>query len=151
MDDDDECLLVFDKASWHYEGKFPKDLDEEQAFVHTGMFLGWIVDAGLYSEDFADDFKSEIKKFKARKLTGSGIYASADGVFDEEMLNPEGLAFTKAYFDFDKGQYLKDYGKLLSDKLLSMYHVQDTWDNYDRLKTQIDNRFKSWKKKQKSK
>jgi hypothetical protein len=151
MDDDDDGLLVFDKADWHSEGKFPKELDEDQALVHTGMFLGWVVDAGLYSEDFADDFKSEIKKFKARKLTGPGIYASADGVFDEEMLNAEGLAFAKAYFDFDQGQYLKDYGKLLSDILPSMYHVQDTWDNYDRLKPQIDKRFAAWKKKRKSK
>ena len=156
MDDDDDDLdddglLVFDKAKWHYEGKFPEGLGEEQAFVHTGMFLGWVVDAGLYSEDFADDFKREIKKFKARKLTGSGIYAAADGVFDEEMLNIEGLAFAKAYFDFDKGQYLLDYDKLLSAKLPSMYHVQDSWENYDQLRVQIDKRFAAWKKKRKVK
>lgn len=150
-DGDNDDFLVFDKAKWHYEGEFPEDLDEMQGFVHTGMFVGWIVDTGLYGEEFADDFKSEIRKFKARKLTGSGIYASADGVFDEEMLNAEGLAFTKAYFDFDKGQYLKDYEKLLSGKLPSMYHVQDTWENYDLLKTQIDNRFAAWKKKRKVK
>ncbi len=150
-DDFDDDLLVFDKAKWHYEGDFPEDLGEEQGFVHTGMFVGWIIDAGLYSEDFADDFKSEIRKFKARKLTGSGVYAAADGVFDEEMLNPEGLAFATEYFDFDKGQYLKDYDKLLSGKLPSMYHVQDTWENYDRLREQIDKRFAAWKKKRKSK
>lgn len=149
MDDDDDDLLVFDKAKYHYEGKFPEDLDEEQGFVHTGMFLGWIVDTGLYSEDFADDFKSEIRKFKATKLTGTGVYKSADGVFEEEMLNAEGLAFTTAYFDFEKGRYLKDYDQLLSGKLPSMYHVQDTWENYDRLKPQIDKRFAAWKKKRK--
>ena len=150
-DFDDVDLLVFDKAKYHYEGDFPEDLDEKQGFVHTGMFLGWIIDTDLYSEDFADDFKSEIRKFKARKLTGSGVYASADGVFEEEMLNSEGLAFTKAYFDFDKGQYLTDYDKLLSGKLPTMYHVQDTWENYDHLKAQIDKRFAAWKKKRKVK
>ena len=39
--------IVFDKAKWHYEGNFPGDLDERQAFVHTGMFLGWIIDKDL--------------------------------------------------------------------------------------------------------
>ena len=147
MDDDD---IVFDKAKWHYEGKFPKDLDEEQGFVHTGMFLGWIIETGLYSEDFVDDFKSEIRKFKTRKLTGTGVYAAADGVFDAEMLNREGVAFAKAYFDFDTGKYLKDYDKILTRKLPTLYHVQDTWDNYDLIKPQIDKRFAAWKKKRKT-
>ena len=147
MDDDD---IVFDKAKWHYEGKFPKDLDEEQGFVHTGMFLGWIIETGLYSEDFVDDFKSEVRKFKARKLTGTGVYAAADGVFDAEMLNREGVAFAKAYFDFDTGKYLKDYDKILTRKLPTLYHVQDTWDNYDLIKPQIDKRFAAWKKKRKT-
>jgi hypothetical protein len=146
-DFDDEDLLVFDKAKWHYEGEFPGYLDEERAFVHTGMFLGWIIDNKLYSEDFADDFRDEIRSFKSRKMTGSDVYSAADGVFAEEMVNPEGRAFAVAYFDFDKGQYLKDYEKLLSAKLPSMYHVKDTWENYDRLKLQIDKRFAAWRRK----
>jgi hypothetical protein len=139
--------MVFDKAKWHYEGDYPADLDEDQAFVHTGLFLAWILDAGLYSEEFAEDLAKEIRRFKARKLTGPGVYRAADGVFADDMLNEEGLAFTRAYFDFEKGKYLKDYEKLLAADLPSMYHVPDTWESYDTLKPQIDKRYAAWQKK----
>ena len=43
---------VYDKAEYHYDGEFPADLPIEQAFVHTGMFLGWIVYHHLYSDWF---------------------------------------------------------------------------------------------------
>jgi len=140
---------VFDKAKWHYEGDYPAELDEDQAFVHTGLFLGWIIDLGFYSKEFAEDFAKEIRRFKARRLTGPGVYGAADGVFAADMLNAEGLAFAEAYFDFETGKYLKDYEKLLTQKLPSMYHVPDIWESYDTLKPQIDKRYIAWNKKQK--
>lgn len=139
--------LVFDKAKWHYEGEYPADLAVDQAFVHTGLYLGWIIDVGLYSEEFAEDFVKEIKRFKARKLTGPGVYRAADGVFTDDMLNEDGLEFTEAYFDFETGKYLKDYEKLLSAALPSMYHVPDSWESYDLLKPQIDKRYSAWRRK----
>jgi hypothetical protein len=143
--------IVFDKAKWHYQADdYPVDLDERQAFVHTGLFLGWIIDAGLYSEEFAEDFEKEIRRFKARKMTGPGVYRVADGVFADDMLNEEGLAFTQTYFDFEKGKYLKDYKKLLEAGLSSEYRVPDTWESYDTLKPQIDKRYGAWQKKNRS-
>jgi hypothetical protein len=139
--------IVFDKAKWHFQGDFPKDLGEEQAYVHTGIFLGWIIDNELYSEDFAEENVKEIRKFKARKMTGPDVYRAGDGVFLDDMLNEEGLAFTKAYFDFDKGKYLKDYEKILAADLPTTYHVQDSWENYDQLKPCIDKRFAAWRRK----
>jgi len=141
---------VFDKAKWHYEGDYPAGLDPDQAFVHTGLFLGWIIDAGLYSEEFAQDFAKEIRRFKARKLTGPGVYRAADGVFADDVLSEAGRAFALAYFEFDSGKYLNDYDKLLSSGLPSMYHVPDTWACYDALKPQIDKRYAAWRKKHRS-
>jgi hypothetical protein len=46
--------VVYDKAKYHYDGKFPPELPTEQAFVHTGLYLGWLVDLNLYSADFAE-------------------------------------------------------------------------------------------------
>ncbi len=139
--------IVFDKADWHSDGEFPDDLDAYQAFVHTGLYLGWIIDTGLCSEEFLDDSVDEIGEFKARKMTGPGVYQSVDGVFMDEMLSPEGIEFTEAYFDFEKGKYIPDYEKLFLGELPTMYHVQDTWENYDLLKSQIDKRFAAWRKK----
>jgi hypothetical protein len=37
------------------------------------------------------------------------------------------------------------YGELLAKGLPSMYHVADTWPNYDKLKKRIDQRYREWK------
>jgi hypothetical protein len=76
---------------------------------------------------------------------------AADGVFADDILNEEGLAFAQAYFEFKTGNYLKDYDKLLSAGLPSMYHVPDTWESYDAIKPQIDKRYRAWQKKRRSK
>lgn len=139
--------IVFDKAKWHSGGEFPDDLDEDQAFVHTGLFLGWVIDTGLCSQEFTEDSADEIGEFTARKMTGPGVYESVDGVFMDEMLNPEGIDFAIDYFDFEQGKYLSDYETVLLGDLPTMYHVQDTWENYNLLKPQIDKRFAAWRKK----
>jgi hypothetical protein len=138
---------VYDKAKWHFQGDYPADLDEDQAYVHTGLFLGWVIDTGLYSDLVAQLAKTPIRKFKARKLTGPGVFRFCDGALDDEMLNEEGRAFARAYFDFDGGKFLDDYERLLAADLPSMYHVPDTWDSYDTLKPQIDKRYAAWRKK----
>jgi hypothetical protein len=46
--------VVYDKAKYHYDGKFPPELPTEQAFVHPGLYLGWLIDLNLYSADFAE-------------------------------------------------------------------------------------------------
>jgi hypothetical protein len=136
---------VYDKAKWHYEGDFPADLPKRQAFVHTGMYLGWIIDRGLYSEEFAVDAAKDIRRFKARQITGPQVYRICDGSLAADMLSEEGNAFSRAYFDFDKGRFLSDYDELMCDELPSMYHVRGTWKNYERLKARIDSRFAKWK------
>jgi hypothetical protein len=44
--------IVYDKAKYHLVGVFPA----EQSFIHTGMFLGWVLDRDLYSEWFGQEF-----------------------------------------------------------------------------------------------
>jgi hypothetical protein len=140
-------IFVYDKAKWHFQEDYPEDLDDSQAYVHTGLFVGWVIDAGLYSEEFAELFARPIRHFKARKKTGPDVYAYGDGVLDETMLNAEGNAFALDYFEFNTGKYLEDYERLLGRKLPSLYHVPNTWKNYDTLKAQIDKRFAAWRKK----
>jgi anaerobic magnesium-protoporphyrin IX monomethyl ester cyclase len=80
-----------------------------------------------------------------------GLFYKIDGVLADDMLNDEGNAFSKYYFDFDKGQYLKDYENLFAAELPTLYHVSDSWRNYDRLKEIIDLRYSEWKKSKKKK
>lgn len=53
--------VICDKAKYHYEGDFPKDLPIEQVFVHTEMFLGWVIENNLFSGGFEEVSQDEIK------------------------------------------------------------------------------------------
>ncbi|CEY28937.1 Uncharacterised protein [Streptococcus pneumoniae] len=117
----------------------------EQAFVHTGMFLGWIIDNHLFSDEFLEETEEEINKFKLRKMTGTQVYMFWDGVLSDDMLNDEGNQFAIDYFDFEKGLYLDDYDDVFLE-CDTLYQVQDTWGNYFKLKEVIDTRYKEWKK-----
>ena len=41
---------IYDNAKSHFLGNFPDSLPIEQAYVHIGMYLGWIIESDLYSE-----------------------------------------------------------------------------------------------------
>ena len=141
-------IKVYDKAKYHYGGQFPPNQTIEQALVHTGMYLGWIIDTGLYSEEFAED-QETISAFKARKMTGAQVYQKHNGCFTDNMLNDEGNLFSQFYFDIESGRYLADYEDTLCQDLPSLYRVKDTWENYRRIKAVIDAKFLGWKKKSK--
>jgi hypothetical protein len=137
---------VYDKAKWHFGGEFPDDLDDFQGYVHTGMFIGWLIDNALMSEEFNADHEAEIQLFKQHELTGSQIFERCcDGVLMLEDISELGNRFALHYFDFETGQYLNDYDTTLSNGLPSMYHVADTWDNYKKLKSVLDKWFTDWK------
>ena len=64
----------------------------------------------------------------------------------------EGNAFIKAYYTHPKksyGQYLVDYSDVFFGPDPSLYHVADSWENYDRLASFIDRRYRDWKRKRK--
>lgn len=71
--------VIYDKAKYHYNGDFPEDLPIEQAYVHTGMFLGWIIENNLYSKAFEEKSQDDINKFKLRQITGTQIYMKWGG------------------------------------------------------------------------
>lgn len=139
--------FVYDKAKYHTDGDYPADLPPGQALVHTAMYLGWIVDNELYSEEFADepDDAERIAEFQRRETKPTALYSAWDGCLVSDMLNDKGNAFSRYYFDFDKGRYLSDYEELLAIDLPSLYHVSETWENYDKLTARISERYTQWK------
>ena len=144
---------TYDKAKWHYEGDYPKGLPKAQAFVHTGLFTGWLIERNMIDRRFTRQFSREFpvftKQFKERKLTGPQVYKMWGGCLHDEMLTPEANQFAQEYYDGDG--FWKDYRKLLVKRLPSWYHVQDTWANYDILAPQIDARYEAWKSQGKAK
>ena len=136
--------MAYDKADWHLEGEFPKELDHQAAFTHTGMYLAWAILMGLASEEVEDDFGEDVEGLRARSVGPVQLYQTMDGSFTEEELSDDGNAFTESYFD----QYLKDYQATLCNGLPSLYHAAATWENFDKLKTVLDARLAAWRAEQ---
>ena len=51
---------IYDNAKNHFLGNFPEALPIEQAYVHIGMYLGWIIDNDMYSEYFEEESEIQI-------------------------------------------------------------------------------------------
>ena len=138
--------MKYDDASWHYSGNFPEDLPDKAGATHTGMFLAWALLAGLAGELIIDEFPEFLGKLRDRSLTpGELFFDLCDGKFIDEDLNEVGNAFAQDYFDFQKGKYLKDYEAAFGGVGPTLYHVVDSWENFDRLKPVLDRRFTEWK------
>src|SRR4030095_2494126 len=135
-------VIVYDKAKYHYEGTFPPELPQDQAFVHIGMLLGWLADEGMLSEQMYADFADEIESFEERKITGAKLLKLCGGALASDMLNKKGNDFVSAYFK--RGQYLDDYTELVAQGLPSLYHAKDTWENYGRMAHRINRRYHEW-------
>lgn len=140
--------MAYDKIDWHSGGDYPPDLPEENGGTHIGMFLAW----AILNKLEGDLHKSSglISKVRDRSMTGRQFLESeCDCKFTEEDLSEEGNEFASIYYE--QNQYLDDYSDVLGGGLPSLYHVEDTWENYDKLSPVIDSRYSRWKEAKKKK
>ena len=137
-------IHVYDKARWHQDSIIEAGLSEGQEFVHTGLYVGWLIEKGLLSEEMLEDCADEIAAFNQRKKTGPQIFGNDwDGVLSDEMLSEEGNAFSLKYFDFGKkGLFTQDYKKIfgVSDDN-DFFSVEDSWENYDKIRACFERAF----------
>lgn len=151
--------MKYDDASWHYAGNYPKNLPKENAATHIGMFLTWMIDNDMVSQMLLDDFSADLIKVKEGHLTGAEfLMNNCDEKFTDEDLNDEGNAFARDYYEqntqFSKvcSNYFIDYWRLFeyialqnNFKYESIYHVENSWENYEELRLGIDRRYEEWK------
>lgn len=130
---------------WHYgTDDFPKELNDKCGGTHIGMFLTWIINNDLLGELHTTDSLMSIAKVKSREMTGTEFLQNeCDGKFWEEDLSEEGNEFTKYYYE--SNIYYGDYESSLASNSDTLYHVEDTWNNYDVLSKVLDKQFNSWK------
>lgn len=140
--------MKYDDAAWHYEGDYPKDLPDTAAATHIGMFLAWMLLNGLASEELLEDADSDIDDVQARRISGPAFVRR---VLDEKLTDQEfseqGNAFTLAYYkglDNDS-RSIDDYFQVFEVDEASLYGVEDSWENYERLAPLMDARFAAWK------
>lgn len=134
---------IYDNAKEHFLGNFPESLPIEQAYVHIGMYLGWMIDSELYSDYFEDEASAQIFRFKRREISCTILSEVWEGYLDRQFFNKPGNMFT--YYYYAGGLYHADYKELLVQNLPSLYHVSDSWENYDRLKHRMDVRYQDWR------
>ena len=140
-----ERPVVYDKGKYHDETVMESGLPEERAAVHTAFFLGWIMENDLFSDEFRSESSDLIDKYKSKTKTAIDVYDWWDRCLIDDMLSDEGNAFASEYFDFEKGQYLKDYSELLVKELPSEFHVPYTWENQKVMSQRVSQRYLHWK------
>jgi len=138
--------MKYDDASWHYGGKFPKGLPKRNGGTHIGMFVAWMIEHGLMSEEHELEARAELARVRARKMTGTDfLFVVCDEKLTDDDFSPEGNRFALAYFE---GAYTDDYLRTFKVKDDgSVYTVADTWASYERLRPAIDRAYAAFLKK----
>ena len=140
--------MKYDDASWHSGGEFPQDLPPEAGATHTGMFLAWAFLAGFVGDIHIEDSREDLARLRERRITPGRFFLSiCDGKFVDDDLNDEGNAFAAFYFDFEKGSYMEDYEAAFGADVPTLYHVADSWANFDRIAPVIGERFAAWRRR----
>lgn len=144
-------MATIDRMDWHYGGDFPDYLLKENGGTHIGMYLTWIIENGLIGELHVEDSTEAIERVLSRQITGRDflIEQCDEKLWDEDLSN-EGSSFTLYYYQFEEEpkhrKYIDDYIDTLAHRdLKSLYEIENSWENYDKLKPIIDKRFIEWK------
>ena len=151
-------MAKYDDASWHYGGDYPKELPAENGATHIGMFLSWCIQNDLTSKELADYAATEIQQLKDGKITGAAFLLR---VCDEKLtsyeLSDTGKSFADDYYEGETAfsnrynGYMDDYLDVFDQKAENLgfeyetvYHIEDTPENYNLIKDIISQRFKEW-------
>ena len=142
--------MAIDRIDWHSGGNFPEGLPHENGGTHIGIYLAWILHNNLHGDIHRDDEHSvkAVNQVISREKTGRDfLIEQCDEKFWEEDLNEEGKSFTEYYYsNKETAKFYKDYSDYLDNDEETLYHVENTWDNYDKISPVISGRFKDWKK-----
>ena len=140
--------MAYDKMDWHYGGNFPEDLPPENGGTHIGMFLAWAIIQGLSGELHDEESPQALVAVRERRMTGHEfLQKMCDERFWEEDLNEEGNRFASAYYAGTAGNaygpYIGDYETILGSRYPTLYHAEDSWENYDLTAEQISRRYEA--------
>src|SRR5262249_38468757 len=118
-----EVRLKYDDASWHYGGDFPPELPPQAGATHTGMFSAWAVLSGLVRDLHKEHSNDLLTRLEQRTISPGQFFIEAcDEKFTDEDLNDAGNAFTQEYYEFETGNYLADYERVLGPDVPTLYH-----------------------------
>ena len=137
-------MAYIDCADWHSGGSYPPELPSDNAGTHIGMYLAWIIHRDLGSKELIQQSADTYDWVRSKEVTGRDLlFTKLDGKFFDQLLNPEGKAFTRSYYQTNG--YANDYDRVLGADLPTLYHVKDTWENFQKLAPVLDDRLSAWR------
>lgn len=129
--------VKYDDVDWHVEGAISAGQPEENAAIHIGLYLGWLIQHDLYNPDF---FAPEwIEAVKRGEMTGSEALDAVDQKLVSDVMTGDGAAFTDWYY----GRYLSDYAEAFAD--LPDYGIAGDAASHARIGPVLDLRFAEWR------
>ncbi|AZQ62064.1 hypothetical protein EI427_07365 [Flammeovirga pectinis] len=140
----DSNSKIIDNAKDYFGVNFPDDQPLDQAYLHIGIFIGWAIEKDFLDEEFNDEFFSLFIRFKNRDITSIILAETLDGVVEIDFFNTKAQDFVRNYYS--SGEYVHDYKNILGKSLDSIFHVEDSWKNYDTMKAIIEKKYMLWLK-----
>lgn len=139
--------MKYDDAEYYFLN-FERDLDNEAAGTHLGMYLAWAILRGLGSDEYNEP-GSVRDQLRQRTTTGQTVlFDHCDGKLFSDDFNELGNAFTQAYYE---KHFSKDFSRVFQKDLpdtgcplADACSLPDTWTNFDRMAAVLDQRFKQW-------
>lgn len=101
-------MANIDHADWHYGGNYPAGLPPENAGTHIGIYLAWIINRELGSKALVKLGAETYQKLLRREATGRDLLLTElDEKFFSRLLNSEGGAFTRDYYETNDYERLR--------------------------------------------
>lgn len=136
---------VLDNANWHFFGDFPEDLPYENAATHIAFIFGWAVRHHLESEDIAATYPKALEVFRNRLMLPTKLFLGAcDGRLLIRDLSDEAGQFVSEYIESDGRS--DDLTVITDPSMPTFYHIQETWQNFDKYELYVNTRFANWQK-----
>ena len=119
-------------------------LDLEQAFVPAGLYFGWLLSNGYQSDLIEEIADYTLEEFSSRESTGPELFMTDwEGVLIGELMQDDPYRFTKLYYT--TGDYEKDLVEVFDLGTTSIYSIEDNWENFEKIKSKIDERYSTWR------
>ena len=128
----------YDDVEFHLGDAFARGRTEDDAFVHIGFILIWLIRNDLASHRFFD--KKTVESVRSGTLTGTQMREFVDGKFMSTMVRREAARFLDAYYPVGYGQ---DYAAEFADE--PDFEVPDDTAHESRIIRRLDAAWTRWR------
>ncbi len=140
---------MIDHIEWHTDEDFPEDIPQENALNHMGFYWAWAVNNDLVHHQIIEQMPKQITAIKAREMTGKECISEYLGKqLQLSFFNTIGARFAAFYYEDEEegyGNFIHDYVDTLEiEAKPSLYHTEDSWENYDKIAPVFERAYNEW-------